>query len=59
MAALYIDVNASFLNMTGYIREEVIGKTSLELNVFETPDHRRALLVDPLTNSGSKLPISK
>ena len=49
----YIDVNASFLNMTGYLREEVIGKTSLELNVFETPDHRRALLVDPLTNSGA------
>jgi PAS domain S-box-containing protein len=50
---IYIDVNDSFLNMTGYIREEVIGKTSLQLNVFESPDHRRSLLVDPLTSSGS------
>jgi PAS domain S-box-containing protein len=36
----YVDVNDSFLQMSGYNREEVIGHTSLELNVWETPAHR-------------------
>ncbi|HEU5239690.1 MAG TPA: sigma 54-interacting transcriptional regulator, partial [Pyrinomonadaceae bacterium] len=36
----YIDVNDSFLAMSGYAREEVIGRTSLELAVWETPQHR-------------------
>jgi PAS domain S-box-containing protein len=37
---LYVDVNDSFVAMSGYKREEVIGHTSLELNIWETPDHR-------------------
>ena len=36
----YIDVNDSFLEMSNYAREEVIGRTSLELGVWETPQHR-------------------
>ncbi len=36
----YIDVNESFLSMSGYAREEVIGHTSLELSIWETPDSR-------------------
>src|SRR5688500_8107323 len=37
---LYIDVNESFLAMSGYTREEVIGHTSLELGIWETPAAR-------------------
>jgi PAS domain S-box-containing protein len=36
----YLDVNDSFLAMSGYTRAEVIGRTSLELGVWETPQHR-------------------
>ena len=32
----YIDVNDSFLKMSGYQREEVIGRTSLELGIWKT-----------------------
>jgi len=37
---LYIDVNESFLAMSGYTRKEVIGHTSLELRIWKTPDAR-------------------
>ncbi|HEX7329980.1 MAG TPA: sigma 54-interacting transcriptional regulator, partial [Pyrinomonadaceae bacterium] len=37
---LFIDVNDSFLAMSGYTREEVIGHTSLELGMWETPEAR-------------------
>lgn len=36
----YIDVNESFILMSGYTRAEVIGHTSIELGIWETPDHR-------------------
>jgi len=40
-----IDVNDAFLSVLGYSREEVIGKTTAELNIFSgTPDSRDALL---------------
>ena len=48
----YIDVNESFLRITGYRREEVIGRTSLELNFWERPEDR-AQLVEKLTKQGS------
>ncbi len=31
----FLDVNEVFLNSTGYSREEVVGKTTKELNVFD------------------------
>jgi PAS domain S-box-containing protein len=47
---LYIDVNESFLTMSGYSREEVIGHTAVELNVWETGDDRTAFF-DQLSKS--------
>jgi len=40
----YIDVNDSFLMLTGYRREEVIGRTSIELNVWPAPGDRERFL---------------
>jgi two-component system cell cycle sensor histidine kinase/response regulator CckA len=40
----YLDVNESFLRITGYQREEVIGRTSLELKFWERPEDRFKLI---------------
>jgi diguanylate cyclase (GGDEF)-like protein/PAS domain S-box-containing protein len=40
---LYIDCNQAFLDTLGYTRQEVIGKTSLELNVWADPRDRMAM----------------
>jgi PAS domain S-box-containing protein len=48
---LYIDINEGFTAITGYTRDEVIGKTSLEINIWENPDER-ARLVDELKKNG-------
>jgi len=48
----YVDVNESFLTMSSYTREEVIGKTSLELRIWETPE-RRAEFIRELMDTGS------
>jgi len=37
---LYFDVNDSFIAMSGYAREEIIGHTSHELRIWETPEAR-------------------
>ena len=50
--ARFVDVNESFLRITGYRREEVIGRTSPELKFLEGPeDHIR--LIEMLTKQGS------
>jgi two-component system cell cycle sensor histidine kinase/response regulator CckA len=46
---LFIDVNESFLRVTGYGREEVIGRTALELGMWVMPDHH-GTLVEMLAN---------
>ena len=48
----YIDVNESFLHVTGYRREEVIGHTSAELKFWDRPEDR-ANLVGTLRKQGS------
>ena len=37
----FTDVNNAFLNVLGYTRSEVIGKTSAELGLFVQPDRQR------------------
>jgi PAS domain S-box-containing protein len=49
---LYIDVNESFLRITGHRREEVIGHTSLDLHFWERPQDR-AKFIEILTKRGS------
>ena len=40
----YLDVNDSYLNMTGYSREELVGNSSLQLNLWPDSAARKALL---------------
>ena len=49
---LYIDVNESFLRITGHQREEVIGHTSLDLQFWEWPEDR-AKFIEILKKRGS------
>ena len=49
----FIDVNESFLRLTGYRRDEIIGRTSIDLNIWARPDDH-IKLIDALTN---KIPV--
>jgi two-component system, cell cycle sensor histidine kinase and response regulator CckA len=40
----YLDVNDSFLKMTGFGREEVVGKTPAELRLYEDPEFHQLLV---------------
>jgi len=42
----YLEVNEGYTAITGYLPEEVIGKTSLELNTWNSPQDRVQLLRD-------------
>ncbi len=46
---LYLDVNEGFTRLTGYTRAEVIGKTSLELNIWVNPEDRERLIHELMT----------
>ena len=48
---MYIDLNEGFTNLTGYTREDAIGKTSIELNIWYDPKDRERL-VKVLTKDG-------
>ncbi len=41
---LYIDTSEGFTRITGYTRDEVIGKTSLELNIWKNPADRKKMI---------------
>ena len=48
----YVDVNESFLRVTGYSREEVIGHTSREVNFWAKPEDR-AIFIEAIMRQGS------
>ncbi|SPE29838.1 Diguanylate cyclase/phosphodiesterase with PAS/PAC sensor(S) [Candidatus Sulfotelmatomonas gaucii] len=48
----YIEVNQAFLDIMGFEREEVVGRTALELGFWVHPDHRQRL-VDMLRRDSS------
>jgi PAS domain S-box-containing protein len=41
---LYMSINKGFTQILGYAEEDVIGKTSLELNIWVNPDDRKKLV---------------
>ncbi|MFZ7110078.1 MAG: PAS domain-containing sensor histidine kinase, partial [Desulfatiglandales bacterium] len=41
---MYIDINEGFTRLTGFTREDVIGKTSLSLDIWHDPVDRHALV---------------
>jgi diguanylate cyclase (GGDEF)-like protein/PAS domain S-box-containing protein len=53
----YIDVNNSFLNLLGYQRSELIGRTSLEVGIWADLEDREKLL-DEIRKSSSFRDIS-
>lgn len=41
---LYVEINEGFTSATGYTHDDVIGKTSLEINVWQNPADRERLV---------------
>jgi len=41
---MYLDSNEGFFKITGYSREDVVGKTSLELSIWDDPGDRERLV---------------
>ena len=48
---MYVSVNEGFTKITGFTEEDVIGKTSLEINIWYDLNDRKAM-VDELNSSG-------
>lgn len=46
MDGLYVDINEGYTNLTGYTREDVIGKTSSEIDIWAIPADREKLVTD-------------
>jgi PAS domain S-box-containing protein len=49
----YLDINEGFTRLMGYSREEVIGRTSLELSIWVDPADREHLVIG--LNSGGRV----
>lgn len=41
---LYVDINEGFTGITGYMRKDVIGKLSSEINIWSIPEDREKLV---------------
>jgi PAS domain S-box-containing protein len=41
---LYVDINDGFTKLTGFTREDVIGRTSIEINIWDNPADRQKLI---------------
>jgi two-component system, cell cycle sensor histidine kinase and response regulator CckA len=48
----YLDANDAFLSMMGYERDEMVGRTAFELNIWAVPAHRDSMIQD-LLRSGT------
>nr|WP_319404510.1 PAS domain S-box protein [uncultured Desulfosarcina sp.] len=48
---VFIDINDGFTDLTGYSRKEVIGKKSIDINIWKDPDDRKRL-IDGLMRTG-------
>jgi PAS domain S-box-containing protein len=48
----YVDVNETFEERTGWRRDEVIGRTPLEINLWSDPNQRSHFLKQVLTDGG-------
>ncbi len=48
---LYLDINQGFTDMTGYTQEDVLGRTSLEIDIWVDPEDR-ARLTEGLRSRG-------
>ena len=40
----FIDINEGFTELTGYTREDVMGKSSLDINIWKHPEDRQRLI---------------
>jgi len=49
---VYLDVNESFLSLSGFTREEAIGRVATDISLWTNPDQRRHL-VETLRREGS------
>ena len=38
---VYLDINQAFLDITGYARDELVGRSSLDLGIWADPDDRK------------------
>ena len=47
---LYININRGFTELTGFTKDDVRGKTSLDINVWHDPSDRQRLVQDLNTN---------
>lgn len=50
--AVFVDANASFLSMSGYTRDEVIGRTALQLGIWATEEQQDAVIGE-ISRTGS------
>jgi PAS domain S-box-containing protein len=48
---MYVSINEGFTKITGYTEQDVLGKTSLELNIWHDVDDRK-MMVEELKSSG-------